>query len=40
MRHARDVYSQIRKLQSMRPDEVFFYAKEMRVPVELVEQVC
>jgi pyridoxal 5'-phosphate synthase pdxS subunit len=39
VRHARDVYAQMRQLQSLRPDEVFVYAKEMRVPVELVEQV-
>ena len=39
VRHARDVYSQIRQLRSLRPDEVFSFAKEHRVPVELVEQV-
>merc|ERR1719424_1800185 len=39
VRHARDVYSQIRQLRSLRPDEVFGFAKEHRVPVELVEQV-
>ena len=27
------------RVQSMREDEVFAYAKELRVPVELVEQV-
>lgn len=39
VRHARAVFSQIRRLQSMRDDEIFVYAKETRVSVELVEQV-
>jgi len=39
VRHARAVFSEIRKVQSMRDDELFAYAKELRVPVELVEQV-
>ena len=39
VRHARSVYSQIRQLNSLRPDEIFTFAKEHRVPVELVEQV-
>jgi len=38
-RHARSVFAEINKLKTMRPDEVFVYAKELRVPVELVEQV-
>merc|ERR1719198_2194331 len=39
VRHARAVFSEIRKLETMREDEIFAYAKEQRVPVELVEQV-
>merc|ERR1719253_1446987 len=39
VRHARAVFSEIRQLRSLRPDEVFGFAKEHRVPVELVEQV-
>jgi len=39
VRHARAVFSEIRRLQTMRDDELFFYAKEMRVPVSLVQQV-
>merc|ERR1719482_2247625 len=38
VRHARSVFSEIRHLRSLRADEVFAYAKEQRVPVELVEQ--
>merc|ERR1740127_402717 len=39
VRHARSVFSEIRKLQTMRDDELFAYAKELRVPVALVQQV-
>ena len=39
VRHARSVYSEMRKVQSMRDDEIYVYAKEQRVPVELVEHV-
>merc|ERR1719486_1783683 len=39
VRHARSVFSEIRHLRSLRDDEIFAYAKEQRVPVELVEQV-
>jgi len=39
VRHARSVFSEIRALCSLRDDEIFAYAKELRVPVELVEQV-
>merc|ERR1719204_104244 len=39
VRHARSVYSEIRKVQNMRDDEVYVYAKEQRVPIELVERV-
>ena len=39
MRHARSVYSEMRKVQNMRDDELYVYAKEQRVPIELVEHV-
>merc|ERR1719253_1651797 len=39
VRHARSVYSEMARVKAMRDDEVFVYAKELRVPVELVEQV-
>jgi len=39
VRHARSVFSEIRALCSLRDDEIFAYAKELQVPVELVEQV-
>merc|ERR1719277_2299062 len=39
VRHARSVYSEMARVQSMRDDEIFAYAKELRVPVSLVEQV-
>ena len=39
VRHARSVYAEMRKVQNMRDDEVYVYAKEQRVPVELVEHV-
>ena len=39
VRHARSVYSEMAKVQTMRDDEVYHYAKELRVPVELVEHV-
>jgi len=39
VRHARAVFSEIRKLTTMRDDELFAYAKELRVPVDLVQQV-
>merc|ERR1719217_948288 len=39
VRHARSVYSEMRKVQNMRDDEIYVYAKEQRVPVELVEHV-
>jgi len=38
-RHARSVFSEIRALCSLRDDEIFAYAKELQVPVELVQQV-
>merc|ERR1719253_866122 len=39
VRHARAVFSEIARLQTMRDDELFAYAKELRVPVDLVQQV-
>lgn len=39
VRHARSVYSEMSKVQGMRDDELYAYAKELRVPVELVESV-
>ena len=39
VRHARSVFSEIRAVQAMRDDELFAYAKELRVPVDLVQQV-
>merc|ERR1719316_1638148 len=39
VRHARSVYGEMARVQTMREDEIFAYAKELRVPVELVEQV-
>ena len=39
VRHARAIYSQIRQHSCLRPEEIFTFAKEHRVPVELVEQV-
>ena len=39
VRHARSVYAEMRKVQNMRDDEIYVYAKEQRVPVELVEHV-
>jgi len=40
VRHARAVFSEIRKLTTMREDELFYYAKELRVPVDLVMQTA
>merc|ERR1719305_1434528 len=39
VRHARSVFSEIRAVEAMRDDELFAYAKGLRVPVELVQQV-
>jgi len=39
VRHARAVFSEIRALSTMRDDELFYYAKNLQVPVELVQQV-
>ncbi len=39
LRHTRAVMAQIRLAASMREDELFAFAKELRAPVELVQQV-
>jgi pyridoxal 5'-phosphate synthase pdxS subunit len=40
VRHIRALQSGIRRLQSMRDDELFVAAKELRAPIELVQQVA
>lgn len=40
VRHARAVYSEIRRLQTMDEDELFTYAKNIQAPYELVRQVA
>jgi pyridoxal 5'-phosphate synthase pdxS subunit len=40
VRHARAVLGEIRRLQGMRPDELYTVAKELGAPYELVEQVA
>src|SRR5215212_1683424 len=40
VRHMRAVLSEIRKLQSMREDELFVAAKELQAPYELVRDVA
>src|SRR5687768_9551210 len=40
VRHIRAVHSGIRSLQNMRPDELFVAAKELRAPLELVQDVA
>merc|ERR1712178_394819 len=37
VRHARSVFGEIRKLQSLSDDEVFHHAKNMAAPLELVQ---
>mmetsp|Transcript_21406 Transcript_21406/g.43322 ORF Transcript_21406/g.43322 Transcript_21406/m.43322 type:complete len:577 (-) Transcript_21406:279-2009(-) len=39
VRHARSVYSEMAMVKNMRDDEIYAYAKELRVPVDLVEAV-
>ncbi|GMU57468.1 MAG: pyridoxal 5'-phosphate synthase subunit PdxS [Candidatus Xenobia bacterium] len=39
VRHTRAVMAQIRQVASMREDELFAFAKELRAPLELVQQV-
>lgn len=40
VRHARSVYSEIRRLQSMSHDELYAAAKNLQAPYELVRQVA
>ena len=40
VRHIRTLMSEIRRLQSMREDELFVAAKEMDAPYDLVKQVA
>ena len=40
VRHARSVFGEIRRLQSMSADELFTAAKELQAPYELVRQVA
>lgn len=40
VRHARTVYSEIRRLKGMDEDELFTYAKNIQAPYELVRQVA
>ncbi len=40
VRHARSVLGEIRRLQNMRPEELYHAAKELGAPYELVKQVA
>jgi pyridoxal 5'-phosphate synthase pdxS subunit len=40
VRHARAVYGEVRRLQSMGEDELFVYAKNIQAPYDLVRQVA
>jgi pyridoxal 5'-phosphate synthase pdxS subunit len=40
VRHARAIFSEIRRLQAMGEDELFVYAKNIQAPYELVRQVA
>ena len=40
VRHARAVYSEVRRLQGMGEDELFVYAKQIQAPYDLVRQVA
>lgn len=40
VRHARAVSRDIRRLQTMDPNELFVAAKDMQAPYELVKEVC
>ncbi len=40
VRHARAVYSELRRLKAMSEDELFTYAKNIQAPYELVKQVA
>ncbi|MGE3961593.1 MAG: pyridoxal 5'-phosphate synthase lyase subunit PdxS [Dehalococcoidia bacterium] len=39
VRHMRSIWAEIRRVQSLREDEVFVAAKELQVPVDLVREV-
>lgn len=39
VRHMRSIWAEIRRVQSLREDELFVAAKELQVPVELVREV-
>ncbi|HZQ08029.1 MAG TPA: pyridoxal 5'-phosphate synthase lyase subunit PdxS [Anaerolineae bacterium] len=40
VRHARSVLGEIRRLQNMRPEELYHVAKELQAPYELVKEVA
>ncbi|HEU4326556.1 MAG TPA: pyridoxal 5'-phosphate synthase lyase subunit PdxS [Roseiflexaceae bacterium] len=40
VRHARSVFGEIRRIQSMGEDELFTYAKNIQAPYELVRQIA
>ena len=40
VRHARTIRSEIRRAQSMDPSELYSYAKELRVPYELLKKTA
>jgi pyridoxal 5'-phosphate synthase pdxS subunit len=40
VKHARTVNSEIRKLKTRDPDELFAYAKEIQAPYDLVKQTA
>src|SRR6187399_2727534 len=40
VRHARSVLGEIRRLQNMRPEELYHLAKELQAPYELVKEVA
>ncbi len=40
MQHMREIYAEIRRLSSMREDELYVAAKELQAPYELVQEVA
>lgn len=40
VRHARTVHSEIRKISSMDPDELYSFAKEIQAPYDLIKQTA
>jgi pyridoxal 5'-phosphate synthase pdxS subunit len=40
VRHARQLHADIRRLQTLDPDELFVAAKELQAPYELVKQIA